>query len=126
MSQKKSQGITMTTIVIAVLAILVLVTLAILFSGKMFKFGQKTESIEGAAGNVDYATCQLKCTEFNNVCVVEDKQQNKYKISNNEYCRELENFITTNCRNFGFSVEGRAQPTDNLQQIGCKISSGGS
>ena len=49
---KKAQGLSMTTIVVAALALLVLVVLALVFTGRMGEF---------SAGVKDAATCNQAC-----------------------------------------------------------------
>ena len=116
---KKAQGITMNTVVIAVLAILVLVTLAIIFSGKLFKFGQKTEEIESSTGNLDAATCQLKCNAFNTQCIL--KEQNKdnkivYHQSTNSYCKSLKNELESKCKEY---IKTGSSESENIKEVQC-------
>jgi hypothetical protein len=121
---KKAQGITMNTIVIAVLAILVLVTLAIIFSGKLFKFGQKTEEIESSTGNLDAATCQLKCNAFNTQCILKGQYNGKtvYYQSTNPYCTSLRNEIITKCGDYVSiknTVSSISQGKEKIEDVQC-------
>ena len=109
---KKSQGISITVIIIAVLGLLVLVTLAILFGGKILNFGSKTSEIENSVGSVDSAKCVLKCQRFNSFCIksVEDTNNNvHYYIYYQGDCQQLYDYLTENCKgvvSFGTSAEG--------------------
>ncbi len=109
---KKSQGISITVIIIAVLGLLVLVTLAILFGGKILNFGSKTSEIENSVGSVDSAKCVLKCQRFNAFCIksVEDTNNNvHYYIYDQGDCSQLYNYLTQNCKgvvSFGASASG--------------------
>ncbi|MEO2154442.1 MAG: hypothetical protein ABGW69_01405 [Nanoarchaeota archaeon] len=110
---KKSQGITLNTIIIAVLGILVLVVLAIIFGGKLLNFGQKTNEIESSVGGTDQASCKLKCGTFNSVCIgsVEDGAIMRYYVKKNNYCNTLYEALKK-CQEEGFV---------NLHQAGSYI-----
>ena len=50
MKRKKAQGLSLTTIVVAALAILVLVVLAVIFTGRIGKFTKEAESCNAKGG----------------------------------------------------------------------------
>ena len=121
----KSQGLTLNTIVIAVLVLIVLVTLALIFGGKLFNFTKKTTDIEEAAtGNIDVAKCRLVCINFNSECIEEEKTgvQRTYKVSNTRIC---ENYRETlkQCEDQGFieSAGGKLEEENsNRKELECK------
>jgi hypothetical protein len=54
---KKAQGLSMTTIIIAALALLVLVVLALIFSGRMRVFGTETKACRNLGGECGNTAC---------------------------------------------------------------------
>ncbi len=54
---KKAQGMSVNVIIIAVLALLVLVVLAFIFTGKIGQFSRTTGDCEAIAGNA----CEIQC-----------------------------------------------------------------
>ena len=83
MMRKKAQGLSLTTIVIAALAILVLVVLAVIFTGRIGKFTQEAESCQAKGGQCvsDTSDCletegnvirsQYKCKEDTTCCIAQ-------------------------------------------------------
>ena len=55
---KKAQGLSLNTIIIAALVIMVLIILGLVFMGRMGTFGQKQDSCIGKGG-----TCRTECAE---------------------------------------------------------------
>ena len=55
---KKAQGLSLNTIIIAALVIMVLIILGLVFMGRMGSFGQKQESCQAKGG-----TCRTECAE---------------------------------------------------------------
>jgi hypothetical protein len=54
---KKAQGLSMTTIIVAALALLVLVVLALIFSGRMRIFGTETNACRNLGGECRNQPC---------------------------------------------------------------------
>ena len=76
MKQKKAQDLSLTTIIVAALAILVLVVLAVIFTGRIGKFTKEAESCGAKGGRcVDASECDLAGNE-----VIRDQ----YSCSNTE------------------------------------------
>ncbi|HIQ51112.1 MAG TPA: hypothetical protein EYH54_04020 [Nautiliaceae bacterium] len=122
----KSQGLTLNTIVIAVLVLIVLVTLALIFGGKLFNFTKKTTDIEEAAtGSIDVAKCRLVCINFNSECIIEEKKtggQRIYKVSGKDICRNYKETLEQ-CKNQGFieSAGGKLEEENsNREELECK------
>lgn len=72
---KKAQGMSVNVIIIAVLALLVLVVLAFIFTGKIGQFASTTADCESIAGN----TCEIQCgngyvQDNSRGCFDEDKE----------------------------------------------------
>jgi len=123
---KKSQGLTLNTIVIAVLVLIVLVTLALVFGGKIFNFSKKTSDIEESATvDIDVAKCRLECNKFNIICIRET-DDNKYYISEGENCNEKLNFLEE-CKKNGFITKepdstyiSPSSTTGDKEELMCK------
>jgi len=78
MRSKKSQGISMNTIIIAAIALLVLVILAVIFTGRMGDWSRKTRDCKNNGGNCDNSKCQpgwqvhpliAECGDGNDCCI---------------------------------------------------------
>ncbi len=82
MSQKRGQGLSLTTIVIAALSILVLVVLAVIFTGRIGKFTQEADSCgakggrcvlpslcqDGFGADDEEVRAEYKCTDQQTQC----------------------------------------------------------
>ena len=119
---QRSQGLTLNTIVIAVLVLIVLVTLALVFGGKIFNFSKKTADIEEAAtGSVDVAKCRLVCINFNSKCIEEKKGEKTYRIRNIKICYDYRETLKQ-CENQGFikSAGGSLDSEGSKEELECK------
>ena len=60
---KKAQGLSMTTIIVAALAVIVLIVLIAIFTGRIGNFGEDIDtSVEGFRGKCELPGTNRKCT----------------------------------------------------------------
>lgn len=65
LKNRKSQSISINTIIVAVIAIVVLLVMILIFTGKIRMFGESIEDCEQRGGICDYPDANGKCRPVN-------------------------------------------------------------